>query len=43
MVALIAPEAYTAEVRMWLREQAVGQSAVSEWVRTEAASALSIK
>lgn len=42
-IALVTAEPHTVDAQTWLREQAAGQSAVSDWVTTEVASALSLK
>ena len=42
-VALHVNEAHTARVQEWLETQDVGELACAEWVKTEYASALSIK
>lgn len=43
VVALLAPEAHSAKALRWLEAQAPGEVAISDWVVTEASSALSLK
>lgn len=43
LLAALTDEDSTAGVQVWIAEQAAGTLAVSEWVHTEFASALSIK
>lgn len=43
VVALITREAHTDDAQRWLQDQPPGKTAVSDWVVTEVASALSIK
>ncbi len=43
VVALIIAEPHTGEAHAWLHAQAAGDSAISDWVTTEVASALSLK
>ncbi len=43
VVSLVTAEAHTAEAQDWLDDQDPDQLAVSDWVVTEVASALSIK
>ncbi len=43
IVAAIVLEPETARIKAWLREQPPGSLAISDWVETELASALSIK